>query len=86
METISEIKRLCRCCKLEHLECEFEPKRRQCRKCMNKKRYEANKKNNYYNNYYDQHKDIVLKCQHEYYLRKKEKLKNSTPVVLENEN
>jgi hypothetical protein len=90
METISEIKdeikKLCRCCKLEKLDFEFEAKRRQCKTCMNKKRYEANKKNNYYNNYYDQHKDIVLKCQHEYYLRKKEKLKNNNTEVSENEN
>ena len=45
-------------------------------------RYESNKKNNYFNNYYHEHKDIVLKCQREYYLRKKEKLKTITSDVI----
>jgi len=88
MESINEIieenKRVCRCCGLELNENQFEKNRHQCRKCMSKKRYELNKKKNYYNNYYDQHKDVVLKCQHEYYLRKKDKLKNNNVIVSEN--
>ena len=74
IEVKDEVKRLCRICGLEG---EFEAKRQQCRKCMSKKRYELNKKKNYYNNYYDQHKDIVLKCQHEYYIRKRDKKKET---------
>lgn len=88
MESKNEIKdenkKICRSCKIEYSKSEFELNRHQCRKCMSKKRYEINKKKNYYNNYYDKNKDIVLKCQHEYYLRKKEKLKNNT-VTSENE-
>lgn len=84
-ESKDEIKKVCRCCKIECLESEFEPKRHQCRKCMNKKRYESNKKNNYYNNYYNQHKDIVLNCQHKYYIRKRDKKKDEV-IISENEN
>ena len=83
MESITEIKRICRICNLEG---EFEKKRRQCRKCMSKKRYELNKQKNYYNNYYDKNKEIVLKSQHEYYQRKKEKKKNEVAVVVNDEN
>ena len=83
MESKTENKKICRVCNLEG---EFEKNRRKCRKCMQKIRYELNKKNNYYNNYYHEHKDIVLKCQREYYLRKKEKLKNASNIEASDNN
>ena len=82
MESKTENKKICRVCNLEGDENAFEKNRRKCRKCMQKMRYESNKKNNYFNNYYHEHKDIVLKCQREYYLRKKEKLKTITSDVI----
>ena len=82
MESKTENKKICRVCNLEGDENAFEKNRRKCRKCMQKMRYESNKENNYFNNYYHEHKDIVLKCQREYYLRKKEKLKTITSDVI----
>ena len=74
MESKIENKKICRVCNLEG---EFEKNRRKCRKCISKMRYESNKKNNYYNKYYHEHKDIVLKCQHKYYIKRRDELKNA---------
>jgi hypothetical protein len=49
---------------------------------MQKIRYELNKKNNYYNNYYHKNKDIVLQCQHKYYIKKRDKLKNEAENII----
>ena len=78
MESNIENRKICRVCKLEG---EFEKNRRKCRKCMQKIRYELNKKNNYYNNYYQKNKDIVLQCQHKYYIKKRDKLKNDAEYI-----
>ncbi len=92
MESINETIEIIKLCSACGLPGKFEVKRNQCRKCMSKKRYEINKKKNYYNEYYDKNKEVVLKCQHDYYLRKKEKLKmiqetiENSQIISENEN
>ena len=78
MDVNIDNKKICRVCKLEG---EFEKNRRKCRKCMQKIRYELNKKNNYYNNYYQKNKDIVLQCQHKYYIKRRDKLKNEAEYI-----
>ena len=80
MESNIENKKICRMCNLEG---EFEKNRRKCRKCMQKIRYELNKKNNYYNNYYHKNKEVVLQCQHNYYIKKRDKLKNAVNDIHE---
>jgi hypothetical protein len=69
MEQINEIKiKVCRICGSS--ENKFEAKRHQCNKCMSKKRYEINKKKDYFNNYYNNNREVILEQQRSYYHRK----------------
>ena len=83
MESINEVQEFKKTCRIFNLPGEFEKNRHQCRKFISKKRYELNKKNNYYNNYYDKNKEIILKCQKGYKLKKK--LNRIVELVTDNE-